>query len=376
MRKVLFVNGQEVLLKQNDGGKKCSYSNYRILQGAYGQENVYIRMYTNEFTGDEERVMREKSHKTIFHKIINVFLLRPFFSIKQEKELLNHILANNYDMVFFERTMFGPITKKLNKQGVKTGVFAENIEKEYVWNKVKKQNLFYLLPYVSTKYNEKLMLKYVDSVVCLTKRDSDLLMKLYCRKSNAIIPITFVDEYNSGNVQNKKSDTKTLMFIGSCFAPNYDGILWFVNNVMPFLQDYTLIIVGKGFEQKAETLSRTNVEVVGTVSDLSEYYSRDAVIVMPILYGNGIKIKTAEALMYGKNIFATDEALVGYEIDNIEGIYRCNSAEEFVDKINDFYNEKGKYNIAFNEKVRECFLDKYEHRRGVELFQDAFEVEG
>ena len=98
------------------------------------------------------------------------------------------------------------------------------------------------------------------------------------------------------------------------FSPNYDGIKWFAENVMTELKDYHLIIVGKDFEQKKDELENVNVHVVGTVESLEKYYYSENIMVMPIFYGDGMKIKTAEAMMYGKIILASDEALEGYEV--------------------------------------------------------------
>ena len=69
------------------------------------------------------------------------------------------------------------------------------------------------------------------------------------------------------------------------FPPNYDGILWFVRNVMTKVSGCILRIVGKGMETKSEELTAGNVDVVGTVDDLSHYYYEADVVVLPILYG-------------------------------------------------------------------------------------------
>ena len=82
-------------------------------------------------------------------------------------------------------------------------------------------------------------------------------------------------------------------------------------------------------------------------------------MVLPILWGDGMKVKTAEALMFGKTIFATDEALEGYMIENTENIYRCNSADEFINKINTYIVEKNRQK-KYNPSIRELFLSKYE----------------
>ena len=140
------------------------------------------------------------------------------------------------------------------------------------------------------------------------------------------------------------------------FPPNYYGIKWFVENVMPELKEYHLTIVGKDFELKKKELEKDNVSVVGTVKELDQYYYLPNIMVMPIFYGDGIKIKTAEAMMYGKTIVASDEALEGYEVEAVKGIYRCNTKEEFVDKIRKISSNCGN---GYNREVRELYLSKY-----------------
>lgn len=368
MKKVLFICGQEFILDQKDGGKKCAYRNYNMLKEIYGKENVYVYIFTNDFTASDRYVHREKSHNSLLEKIVCVSLLRSFYSISSEQKLFSYIQQNHFDLIFFERSMFGPLVKKLKKYNIKTQVFCENIEKNYVWNKVKTQSIFFLLPYISTKINEKMTFKYVDSVICLTKRDSILVEKSYNRKSDAIIPMTFQDIVPK-RVKHEMDNKKVLLFIGSYFPPNYDGIKWFISNVMEKLPEYSLQVVGKNFEKKRTELERKNVKIIGTVEDLSLYYSQNCAMVMPILYGDGMKIKTAEAMMFGKTIIASDEALEGYDVTGINGIYRCNTPDEYINAIKEVYKRN---DIGFVEDVRKLFLEKYENTNAIKIYRKVF----
>lgn len=152
------------------------------------------------------------------------------------------------------------------------------------------------------------------------------------------------------------------MFFGSLFQPNQLGIEWFMETVMTRLENITLNIVGKGFEKKRKDYEKyKNVRVIGSVEEPDEYYYRHAVVIMPIQYGAGMKVKTAEAMMYGRIILATDEALEGYEVENVEGICRCNMADEYITKINNIFSQQTI--PAYQTAVRDCFLEKYDTRR-------------
>ena len=190
----------------------------------------------------------------------------------------------------------------------------------------------------------------------LTERDSEILKRCYHVSSDIILPMTFKDKYDNQR-ERKLEKGKQLLFVGTMFPPNYDGIKWFVDQVMPELSDYKLKIVGKNFEKKRTELERKNVQVIGTVDDLEEYYYSNSVMVMPIFYGDGMKIKTAESFMYGRTIFASDEALEGYEVEGVKGIFRCNTKEEYINAIHTFFSEK---NVRYyQEEVRNLFLKKY-----------------
>lgn len=92
------------------------------------------------------------------------------------------------------------------------------------------------------------------------------------------------------------------------------------------------MIIGKGFRTLKNDLECDNVKVIGTVEDVSEYFYRADFVIAPIFEGSGMKLKTAEALMYGKTIFGTTEAFSGYalDFDRVGGL--CNTAREIHDK--------------------------------------------
>ena len=102
------------------------------------------------------------------------------------------------------------------------------------------------------------------------------------------------------------------------------------------------------------------VEIYGFVNDLSDYYKRARIIVSPIFHGGGMKTKTAEALMYGKYIIATDEALEGYKFEQ-RCMARCNTVSEFVAAINDFKDD----NSQIIPSARQLFQDLYSYSSSV-----------
>ena len=126
------------------------------------------------------------------------------------------------------------------------------------------------------------------------------------------------------------------------------------------------------YKEKFEKMN-SKVKVLGTVDSLDEYYLNADVVIAPIFSGGGMKVKTAEALSYGKTIFGTKEAFEGYEVDydKIGGL--CNTKEEFIEKINKYikwWEENNK--PKFNEYSKTIFKEKYSYESSLEKFKKLF----
>jgi len=260
----------------------------------------------------------------------------------------------------------GTLQKKMPKE-IKQILFMLNIEKDYIKNLIRVHPTRTVLKR-AFEGNESLAVEYADKVISLNNRDAGQLIKYYGRSPDCIIPITMDDSFAPLNeVKEKITSTKLqLLFIGSFFASNEHGVTWFVNEVMPHV-NAEFIIVGRDFEKLSQRLSRSNVRVIGTVDDLSGYYHNADAIVSPILFGDGMKVKTAEALMYGKPMFATDEALEGYCVEDQENIFRCNTKEQFIASINEYTLKDER--TGFDSKLRDLFLEKYHTPRYISVLK-------
>ncbi len=361
--KVLFLGSQNIFGQIHSGGAQCSKRNYDLIYSLIGSENFYTGIV---FPGNSNHshIRYFERATTNIESLISSFCLCRLYKPKEEKKILSFIEFVDPDVLFLDTPLFGKILKKINPR-IKTILFTQNVEIEYAKHRLKSQGLKLLPAYVATRYNEYIAIKYADRLTVLNKRDSDLIKKIYNRCSDYLLPISFQDVFNPEQVKRKKA--KKIIFIGSNFPPNYDGIEWFIDNVMVELSDFQLLVIGKDFEKEASKLERNNVSIVGTVQSLEEYYYHYSMVVMPIRYGDGMKVKTAEAMMYGMTIFATDEALEGYDVNGVSGIYRCNTAQEFISSIKNHYSNTDE--VKYNKSVREVFKKNYDADNQVEIMK-------
>lgn len=372
MKKSLLFIANCDIFSDNFGGSKVSYRNYILLKNFFNVDLVNFSYYENE--GEKLGNVYTLKIRNKFYNIMNYFIgYSGYLNFYSEKEIIKILKKNNYDFIFIDSSNYGKLLKKIKKLSyeIKVIVFFHNLEFDFIKDYIKsdKSKLKYIkvIKLLSTYYNEYLAVKYSNYIISLNLRDTKKLCEVYGGKSNLELPVTFEDKYYE-NINNFFKEKDYILFIGALFFANYNGIKWFIENVMPYVNK-KLLIVGKDFETKKSELERENVIVIGRVDDVSIYYLNASCMVMPIFDGAGMKVKTAEALMYGKTIYGTTEAFEGYEVEynKIGGL--CNTKEEFIEKIN---NDK---NLKFNEYSRKIFLEKYSFESSVNRMKEFLEKE-
>jgi glycosyltransferase involved in cell wall biosynthesis len=218
---------------------------------------------------------------------------------------------------------------------------------------------------------------YSDLIIVLNQRDSQQLLSIYGRRADFLLPTSLVPieidtAISHKNLLNKSTDLN-LLFVGINFYANVHGINWFIENVMTKVENVKLTIVGNGLNESL-IIKNKNVIVYGRVESLDMYYKQAHIVVLPIFLGSGMKTKTAEALMHGKPILATSEALEGYIIENINFFGgRCDLAIEFIEKINYFKGNRVElFDLGIN--ARNFFLSNHSNDAINNLFKNTIEI--
>ncbi|NEX02304.1 Glycosyl transferases group 1 [Pseudobutyrivibrio sp. NOR37] len=366
--KLLYIAQVDVYAKSTDGLMQESKRHRDYLSKMYDEDDI-IDLMICKGTSNGNRLYYYPLLNKVINRMLSIKgmsfsnpLLFPI-ALLRVRRLIKKI---NPEVIFMDGSLLGGmLPRKIKAEKI---VFFHNIESEKVNNKIKNKGIQYYPTYIAALKNEKRAVKNADKAICLNERDADLLEKIYGRKADLVLPCSFFDRFIESKA--KYDNKKKILFVGTLFASNEDGIRWFVDNVMPYFKDVILYIVGKGFEKKRDELSRENVIVEGYVENVEDYYYHIPIVVMPLLYGAGMKLKTAEAMMYGKCIIASDEALQGYEVDEVEHIYRCNTADEFISSLKTALTID--YKKGYLDDVRNTFLKKYESAGQFERFRDVF----
>lgn len=333
---ILYLNSK---YSKMSGGYVVNERNFNFVKYVFNDKNVLL--YNIDNINFKKDLLLE---------------VKLFFK-KQKKinyELFNFISQNDINLIFISNSLYGRLVKdlKLHFPQIKIYVFFHNVEYIYHKQLYKKSNkLKHKLLCFYIKLIEKKSYTYGDLNITLNHRDTKLLEKLYGNKAKFVFPTT-LDPISKTTENQLLNNELNLLFVGSSFFANINGIKWFLENVLPSLSRVKLTIVGKDIKSELIRYQNSHVFIYENVDNLTQFYENANVVILPIFEGSGMKTKTAEALKYYKPILATKESLEGYEGLEIHKVgFKCDNADEFINAIDSILNNPESLNkFSLNSK--------------------------
>jgi GT2 family glycosyltransferase len=160
---------------------------------------------------------------------------------------------------------------------------------------------------------------------------------------------------NPKEISNKFSERKDILFVGGFLAsqsPNEDAILHFAKHIFPSVQKALgckLFIVGINPPESVKELSSFSIEVTGYVEDLTEYYERCRIFVVPHRFCSGIPCKLQEAMNYGIPSVVSSLIASQLNLENRKETLIAETSEKFIEYCIELYrSEKLWYEIQAN----------------------------
>lgn len=247
------------------------------------------------------------------------------------------IHSRKIEKVILDGSGYGQLAKKLVNlfPRVNVIVFFHNVEARFFWGAFKQLKTFHSLGVLAVNYlAERKSVKFAHKIICLSSRDSRMLLALYGREASYVSAMALQDSLQPQTGLSPELPVQNyLLFVGGSFYANRHGIAWFVHNVVPSIS-ITTVVIGTGLEDMKQSLENYgDVMVVGGVDNLAAWYRNALAVVAPIFDGSGMKTKVAEALMHGKKVIGTPEAFSGYENVVSKAGWVCTSQQDFVEAI-------------------------------------------
>lgn len=311
-----------------------------------------------------------------------ILFFKIFFGIKIPVAPIEELVGkiNDDTLVFISHSTCGLISAmiKASNPSVKIITFFHNIEADYFLEVFRHTyTLGALRSYIISLYTERLTIKHSNKVLVLNNRDKRLMSKRYGSCSAFLLPTSLCDRFEKGLKKPIMSNGRlSLLFVGTYFLSNKQGVEWLIKNIVPFV-DADFYIVGIGMEQLCPVAAPyKNVFVTGKVSaeKLDEFYYSANIFISTLFVGGGMKTKIAEAMMFALPIIGTIEAFQGYDgIEDQVGL-KSQDAKEMITFINQLTKDPELLK-DYSDNARQFFLREYSYKSSIGKMQEILEKE-
>lgn len=197
-----------------------------------------------------------------------------------------------------------------------------------------------------------------DYVLPESQKDKDLLIEEGIAESKIGILVPFYHDLRS--IERNNIDN-SILFWGAMYRPeNYMACFWFINKVMPLLDDIDVrfVIAGNKPPKSLVACQNERVVVTGFVEDETALFANSLCFVSPLLTGAGIKVKNIEAISSGIPVLTNDIGIEGIPATDGKEYYHCTTPEDYSNIIHQLLNNFNRENanqMFGKEMIRNSF---------------------
>lgn len=168
--------------------------------------------------------------------------------------------------------------------------------------------LYNALNWRKLRREERAAWRRFDGICLTSERDRQTLLADFGAGRTAVVP-NGVDAEAFARAPSPGQPDLLLFFGALNYFPNQDGLLYFIDRVLPLIRQrrpgVRLQIVGPSAPASLRSRRDEGVDLVGLVDDLAPYLERAAAVVVPLRMGGGTRLKLLEALAASKAVVST-----------------------------------------------------------------------
>jgi glycosyltransferase involved in cell wall biosynthesis len=136
-------------------------------------------------------------------------------------------------------------------------------------------------------------------------------------------------------LQTIREKVRKIGFIGSSYMPNKDGIVWFIENIFYHLNSNIELHIYGAVCTFLDSFQGSRIILHGFVQSISSVYSEMDIMINPVRFGAGLKIKNIEALGYGLPLITTPHSASGLTSQINRSFLVADTADDFLKSLNE-----------------------------------------
>ncbi len=261
-----------------------------------------------------------------------------YFDTDAVKLLANILKEQEFDIVQFEGLFVVPyldVVKEYSK--AKLIYRAHNIEFD-VWERLAARESFRprrkYFEFLSRRLKnyETEQINRFHQVFAISNPDRKNILRMGCLTRLDVFPVAI--DFELYKVDAAKISFPTLFHLGAMdWRPNREGLEWFLDEVWPDIEklsgELRFYIAGKNMQKEFFDYDSDNLIVEGEIFDAVEFMNSKAIMIVPLLFGTGMRVKIIEGMAMQKCIIATSLAAEGINCEHGKDIMIADRPDEF-----------------------------------------------
>jgi glycosyltransferase involved in cell wall biosynthesis len=279
--------------------------------------------------------------------------------------------AQRFDIVNLEFTFLGHCNLRQAPPGEKVPLLvvdSHNIDYDLARQYARMgaslgRRLYYAVNWRKLRREELSTYHSADGVYLCSDPDERRLHEEVPEVVTTVIPNGANVDYYQPRPTDPASDGRTVIFFGLLsYAPNVDSVLHFIQDIWPRIAGVhpqaRCKIIGGQAPASLLTLAGPRIELTGFVPDLRPHLAEAAVVVAPLRFGGGTRLKIVEAMAMGKAIVSTSLGAEGIEAVPGRDILIGDDPSSFADAVNRVLAEPS-LALQIGEGARRLAVERY-----------------
>jgi glycosyltransferase involved in cell wall biosynthesis len=226
---------------------------------------------------------------------------------------------------------------------------------------------------------ERTCVRWFDTSLLINKEEAELL-----REETGVSSIQTVKPLLSNPTMNTDrgyNGNPEFVFLGDLSLPhNRFSIGYFIEKqmeqIIKEIPEFRLRVIGKGADDDLLRLVeryKGSITVEGFVEDLEEVFDASCAMLIPLLFGSGVKIKTLEALSRGIPILSTSYGVEGISVTNEVDCLVEDNIDRYPHLMSTLINVD--YNHSISSGARRLYHGSYSKEQILREYEPLFGTE-
>ena len=159
-----------------------------------------------------------------------------------------------------------------------------------------------------------------DTILTVTTSDAEVLKSIPAYEDKKILSLPLALDLSVFSPGAFKREKNRILFLGSFHSDfNRDALRFFTSDVLPLIRreipGSVLEVVGHGTDEKLRGEMGEGVEFTGGVDDILPYLGKCSIMVLPLRFSGGVRIRMMEAAAMGTAVVSTPAGVAGMGLE-------------------------------------------------------------